>query len=51
METIVSLKNVVKEYTTGEKTFTALDHVLRTCMRVGKMRSGPLQPSCLSIVV
>ena len=27
METIVSLKNVVKEYTTGEKTFTALDHV------------------------
>ena len=27
MEPIVSLKNVVKEYSTGEKTFTALDHV------------------------
>ena len=27
METIVSLKDVVKEYSTGEKTFRALDHV------------------------
>ena len=27
METIVSLKDVVKEYSTGEKTFVALDHV------------------------
>ena len=29
METIVSLKDVVKEYSTGEKTFRALDHVQR----------------------